>query len=395
MRGFVILSRAIIVASLFIAVMPASSQPAERQAEDLYDKGRALVAAGKTAEACAAFEQSQRIAPAVTTLIALGTCRERLGQLATAWKLFVEAERESRSASDDTIVQLHAIALDRAAKLEPRVPKLTIDVPVASKIDGLQILRDKDNLSEGDWNRALPIDGGTYTIIARAPGADEWSTSVTLASEGDVKTIDVPKLQTVKSSMKERPHVPAPDQPVTIRPRRLTLAQTPPDLAAASALDPVGTSPAAGSKKRTKLGADAAFVSPVWGYADFADAAFGLLGRFEYAFNPQLSVTGRLGYLYNLVDQPAGGFGLSMIPIFVGARFNFTSGGTPFVAGEIGVNNLRFSGFIGDDLWEPSLNVGGGFHFNQFSCRGSLFLPWLQHGSMIGIMLNVGYDFTL
>jgi ferric-dicitrate binding protein FerR (iron transport regulator) len=45
------------------------------------------------------------------------------------------------------------------------------------------------------WNRALPIDGGTYTITARAPGAKEWSASVTVAPEADAKTVEIPELQ--------------------------------------------------------------------------------------------------------------------------------------------------------------------------------------------------------
>src|SRR5688500_16529073 len=102
--------------------------------------------AGKVAEACAAFEQSQKLEPAITTLLNLAGCREKLGQLATAWGLFLDAERQTRSASDKATEQLHKVAGDRAAKLEPRVPKLTIGVPDKSKIGGLEILRDKESV---------------------------------------------------------------------------------------------------------------------------------------------------------------------------------------------------------------------------------------------------------
>ena len=85
--------RAIFACSLVVAVLPVRAQPGGSEAEALYDKGRKLMAVHRTAEACAAFEQSQKVEPAVATLIALATCREMLGQLATAWKLVVAAEQ--------------------------------------------------------------------------------------------------------------------------------------------------------------------------------------------------------------------------------------------------------------------------------------------------------------
>lgn len=185
---------AIIACFLLVAVPPAGAQPSASRAQELYDQGRALMAAGKVAESCAAFEQSQQPEPAVTTLIALATCRERLGQLATARALFREAEQQTRAASDATAAQLHQIARERADKLEPRVSKLTIRVSEGSTLEGLEILRDQERVPAEAWNRALPVDGGTYTITARAPGAKEWSTQVTLAAEAEAKTVEVPEL---------------------------------------------------------------------------------------------------------------------------------------------------------------------------------------------------------
>jgi len=211
----VTLTRAVLACCLIAAATPAHAQPAKAQAEVLYNDGRTLMTAGKTAEACAAFEQSQKLDPAVTTLIAHATCREKLGQLATAWGLFLDAERQTRSASNDTTAQLHQIALDRAAKLEPRVSKLTISVPDKSKIDRLEILRDTERIPAVMWNRALPVDGGTYTITARTPGASEWSTRVTLAAEADTKAVDIPDLRNLKKDLDEPPKAPAVTGPLT------------------------------------------------------------------------------------------------------------------------------------------------------------------------------------
>ncbi|HEX3759051.1 MAG TPA: hypothetical protein VHW23_10110 [Kofleriaceae bacterium] len=173
----------------------AGAQPAGAQAELLFCQGRDLPAAGKVAEACSAFEDSQKRELEVTTLLDLAACRERLGQLATAWGLFLDAARETRSAADATSQQLHHVAQARAQKLESRISRLTINVPRSSQIDGLEITRGQDRVDAGLWNRALPIDGGTYTITVRAPGGNAWSTQVTVAAESDIRTVEIPDLR--------------------------------------------------------------------------------------------------------------------------------------------------------------------------------------------------------
>lgn len=202
------LARVVLPYFLIVMTTSAGAQPVGTQADALFREGRDLMATGKIADACAAFEQSQKLDPAVTTLINLAACRERLSQLATAWELFLTAERQTQSASDGATAQLHKIALDRAAKLEARVPKLTIHISDQSKLDGLEILRDSERVADLMWNHALPIDGGTYTITARAPGTNEWSTRVTLASEADTKTVDIPNLRNLKRIVEPKPITP-------------------------------------------------------------------------------------------------------------------------------------------------------------------------------------------
>jgi serine/threonine-protein kinase len=188
----------------------ALAQPAGAQAEVLFRQGRDLLAAGKVADACVAFEESQKLQPAVTTLLNLAGCREKLGQLATAWGLFLDAVRATRSATDAAGQQLHGVAQTHADKLEPRVSKLTINVPQQSQVDGLEITRGRERVESALWNRALPIDGGTYTITARAPGANPWSTRVTVAAEGDTRTVQIPDLHNLPRDLDRPPPPPPP-----------------------------------------------------------------------------------------------------------------------------------------------------------------------------------------
>ncbi len=186
--------RRLVVALLACSPSAVLAQPAGAQAETLFRQGRDLLRAGKTAEACTAFDESEKLEPAVTTLLNLADCREKNGQLATAWGLFLDAERQTRSAIKPAEKQLHDVAQRHASNLEPRVSKLEVDVPDDSKVDGLEVKRGDERIDAAMWNRPLPIDGGTYTITASVPGSQPWSTQLTIASEHDSKKVEIPKL---------------------------------------------------------------------------------------------------------------------------------------------------------------------------------------------------------
>jgi hypothetical protein len=186
----------------------ARAQPAGAQAEVLFREGRDLMKAGKYAEACTALEQSQKLEPAPTTLLNLAGCREKTNQIATAWGLFLEAERATRGGDK----QLNDVAKGKAEKLEKRISKLTISV--ASPSDGVEVKRGTERVEAGMWGRALPIDGGTYTITASAPHKKPWSTQVVIAIEKDAKTVEVPTLEDATVATKPNP-TPKPTPPVT------------------------------------------------------------------------------------------------------------------------------------------------------------------------------------
>ncbi len=169
----------------------AVAQPAGAQAEVLFKQGLALMDQGKLDEACAALDASDKLEPAISTLLNRASCREKSGQLASAWGLFLEAERQTRAATDERTRQLHLTAIDHAAKLEPRLSHLTVNVPATSKRDGLEIRRGAELVDTGAWNHPLPVDGGTYTISASAARYDTWRTTIEIGGEGDAKSVDV------------------------------------------------------------------------------------------------------------------------------------------------------------------------------------------------------------
>ncbi len=187
--------RVLLIAMIVVTSATAAFAQSNPEAEDLFRQGRRAMDAKNFVEACQAFEGSQRIEPMVTTLINLAYCREVNGQLATAWGLFLEVGRQVRD--DPKQVALRDVAAKRATAVEGRLSRLTINVPQASRVEGLRILRNGAEVDPATWNRSLPIDGGTYEITANAPGVQPWSSKVTVGVERDSKSVDVPRFEPV------------------------------------------------------------------------------------------------------------------------------------------------------------------------------------------------------
>ncbi len=180
---------------LVLAAIAGTAHAQSAEAETAFRQGKKLMDEKKYAEACEAFDTSQRLAPVVTTKMNLANCREKNGEYATAWGLFLEIAIELKG--DKTNAAMLDVAKGRAAKLEPRVSYLTISVPDESRVAGLVITRNGKEIDEGLWNRAMPIDGGSYEIAASAPGHEQWSTKIEIPLEQGSATVDVPKFKAI------------------------------------------------------------------------------------------------------------------------------------------------------------------------------------------------------
>lgn len=203
----------VVVVSLLTVHRPAHAQSAA--AEALFAKGKQLMKAGKIAQACDAFEASNRAQPGAGALLALGACREQNQQLASAWSAYRSAQDR---AKDPQKVQR---AQDALAKIEPRLSYLTISVAVEGRAPDLTILRNGALVDPGQWNVPLPMDGGDYHIEARVPGGESWETTVRVPIARGKLTVDVPRLA---APIKLDPARPAPPPaPWSLR-RKLALA---------------------------------------------------------------------------------------------------------------------------------------------------------------------------
>jgi len=163
------------------------------KADETFHAGRALMKDGKLAEACPKFEESQKADPASGTLLALAYCQELSGLLASARANYLAA---ADLAAKEGKTEKQKASGERAEALSKRVSTLTILVPPQlSRQAGLKVLRDGIELDRTSYDVRIPLNGGTHAIEVIAPGRERWAGVVTLQTEADHKTLQLPVLE--------------------------------------------------------------------------------------------------------------------------------------------------------------------------------------------------------
>lgn len=214
-RGF-----SIAVVGFLSFVMLASARPAladegaphmdnRARAQQLFDSALADAEAGNLASACPKFLASQEADPKTSTLLNLAACYEKNGQTASAWGAYREAEGLARkiSRSDwETTARAHAVAL------EPKLMKLTIQVPEPSRVSGLMVMRDGAHIAVGEWGVGIPVDPGEHVVTATAPGHVSWESRVSVRET--MGTVAVPVLELLPPAPIELAVTPPPDRPL-------------------------------------------------------------------------------------------------------------------------------------------------------------------------------------
>jgi hypothetical protein len=191
---------AIALAALLI---PSTAIAQSAGAESLFRGGRRHLKAGDVAGACAQFEASEELEASVGTLLNLGECREKLGETASAWASFrAAAAMARRQPKDDARA---AEAKKRADKLEPKLTYLEIEIDAGTRVDGLAISRSGEVVDPGAWNTEVPVDPGTYTIVATAPGYRDWSLDIKVNAKERHRVVVVPPLQEAPPPVVEEP----------------------------------------------------------------------------------------------------------------------------------------------------------------------------------------------
>jgi hypothetical protein len=192
--------RSLSITIFVVAVSSAgagSAAAADPIAEQLFQDAIALIEAEDYASACPKLELSQKREERSGTLLNLAYCHEKLGRTATAWVEYKDAatlaRREARAEHEEK-------ALARVAELEPKLSRLRIDVSgdAVVEVDGKHAIT----------GAPFPIDPGEHRVTARAEGRRDWSTRVTIGSDGGLQSVTVPALEAPQQEPPKPPKKP-------------------------------------------------------------------------------------------------------------------------------------------------------------------------------------------
>lgn len=205
-RSLVALAPACLLALSAGSALAQTNATDKAAAEALFDHGVRLMKSGSFTEACPKLEESERIDPAVGTLLYLAECYERSGRTASAWATFREA---ASLATNSGQAERARTATARAQELEPKLSRLSVEVaPEVVKISGVVVKRGQQRIEPSLYGTPLPIDPGEYRVEVTAPGYEPWSAPIKVEANGASASVRVPGL--VKSPESASPPPPAP-----------------------------------------------------------------------------------------------------------------------------------------------------------------------------------------
>lgn len=193
-------SRATAATLLVLGVLLApalghADEASAARAQALFDKGLAAARQGDFVRACPLFRASQEAEPRTGTLLNLGTCYEKNWQTASAWAAYREAEASARREGR---ADWQEQAKQKWTQLEPRLVRLTVQVPASSRIPGLIVLRDGVAMQPAEYDTALPVDPGEHVLSAQAPNHVTWEEKIIVTNRS--RETRVPTLQRGKDA---------------------------------------------------------------------------------------------------------------------------------------------------------------------------------------------------
>jgi hypothetical protein len=165
----------------------AMAAPADR-AEQLFKRGKKLLSEKKYAEACTAFEQSDKLDSGIGAKLNVARCYQEWGKLATAWRWYSDAEKMATDIKDDRAGKIRAL-ID---ELDPTVPRLTLSLPADAVTDHVVVKLDGVELAATALTGEHRVDPGPHRIDIIVDGAQRTRTvPVERGGKADV-VLDVP-----------------------------------------------------------------------------------------------------------------------------------------------------------------------------------------------------------
>jgi hypothetical protein len=179
----------LLLLTLLIALIPTTGWAQEdSDAVKLFKEGRAAIQRGDYNLACAKFEQSNALDKRVGTLLNLALCEEKRTRLVRALETWRTASELAKRLGDEREKE----AVERAAQLDPRIPRLTLALPASApsgttvKIEGLTLTA--RTLEESELGQPMLVDPGKLSVIVTTPDGGKSSQDVSIG-EGEAKEV--------------------------------------------------------------------------------------------------------------------------------------------------------------------------------------------------------------
>ena len=190
------------------ATAAAAPTPRQRkQADAAFKKGKRLMSEKHYADACEAFEDSNRLDPEIGAELNLAHCYQEWGKLARALADFKKAEDMAKAANDDRLPKIHEVV----EQLDHDVPRLTIKAKLGADTSHAQIELDGVPLGDDQLGQPQLVDPGPHVVeYTGAHGKASKVVPLERGSSSDV-VLDLPAAEGPDSH--EEHAAPAPQAP--------------------------------------------------------------------------------------------------------------------------------------------------------------------------------------
>ncbi|NUO47666.1 MAG: hypothetical protein HOV80_02290 [Polyangiaceae bacterium] len=202
-----------VLVGLMLLAAPAAGQtkPEDKarmaEAAKLFDQANKELDAKKFADACPKIERVIELVPeGVGAKMALGECYEGLGRLASAHRLYVEAEAAAAALKQADRV---SAARSKQQALAPKVATVKLEIaPAASRRSGFVVTVDGKPVDSAQTS--MMLDAGPHVVRATADGAEDFETRFD-SVDGQKKVVTIADLKSKASAAP--PVAPPPTEP--------------------------------------------------------------------------------------------------------------------------------------------------------------------------------------
>jgi hypothetical protein len=191
---------ALIVVSLG-GIAAADKDKDRDRADVLFRTGKRFMAEKRYADACAAFEQSFGLDPAIGTELNTARCYEEWGKLARAYRAYVHAEDMAKQAKDARTSKIHELVVG----IEKDVPRLTIQLPEGAVAAGVRVALDGTTIGATELGKPQLVDPGPHMIEYQSGNEVKQTKVIPVERGSEAKfVLDLPGFAKARDHDKDR-----------------------------------------------------------------------------------------------------------------------------------------------------------------------------------------------